>query len=344
VDLFRQIFDLQLITRPEARGIDMILDNNEEKHRQRVLQQLALKMGNLTTIEYPELLSSMQNFIRDLDYPESTSAKDFVEKLIHVSELVLKKDEFYEFAHNHFQSYLIALEVKRLKQENLLYENWQKNLWYEACIMYAALLTNPTNFVVYFYNQSNPKAQGLAERCYRELPVKKRQGLEFLERQRQTSLFTQLETYLKNGQWREADEETTRLMFLIAKREDEGWLDQESIEKFPCEELRTIDKLWVDYSKGKFGFSVQKKVWMACGGIPGEYDYDVYKKFADQVGWRRGDSWLSYKKLTFVMEASKHAHLPFFRAMLGRGRMRDGGVCFLAHRLVTCSLSQIEEF
>jgi hypothetical protein len=36
VDLFRRIFDLQLITRPQARGIDMILDNNEENHRQLV--------------------------------------------------------------------------------------------------------------------------------------------------------------------------------------------------------------------------------------------------------------------------------------------------------------------
>ena len=42
--------------------------------------------------------------------------------------------------------------------------------------MYATLLINPTDFIAYFYNQSNPKAQGLAERCYRELPVKKRRG------------------------------------------------------------------------------------------------------------------------------------------------------------------------
>jgi hypothetical protein len=325
VDLFRRIFDLQLITRPQARGIDMILDNNEENHRQRVLQQLALKMGNTTTIEYSELLSSIQNFIQELGYPESTSAKDFVERLIHVSELILKKDEYYEFAHNLFQSYLIALEIKRLKQENLLWENWEQNLWYETCIMYATLLTNPTDFIVYFYNQSNPKAQGLAERCYRELPVKKRRGLEFLEQRRQTSLFTQLETYLKNGQWREADEETARLMLLIAKREDEGWLDEESAENFPCEELRTIDKLWVDNSGSKFGFSVQKKVWLDCGGVPGEYDYDVYKKFADEVGWRRGGDWLSYDELTFLLDGSKHAHLPspWWRVV---GRTPGGGV------------------
>ena len=325
VDLFRRIFDLQLITRPQARGIDMILDNNEENYRQRVLQQLALKMGNTTTIEYSELLSSIQNFIQELGYPESTSAKDFVERLIHVSELILKKDEYYEFAHNFFQSYLIALEVKRLKQENLLKENWKQNLWYEACIMYATLLIDPTDFIVYFYNQSNPKAQGLAERCYRELPVKKRRGLEFLEQKRQTSLFTQLETYLKNGQWRKADEETARLMLLIAKREDEGWLDEESINNFPCEELRTIDKLWVDNSGGKFGFSVQKKVWLDCGGVPGEYDYDVYKKFADEVGWRRSGNWLSYDELTFSLEGSQHAYLPspWWRVV---GRTPGGGV------------------
>jgi hypothetical protein len=102
-------------------------------------------------------------------------------------------------------------------------------------------------------------------------------------------------------------------MLLIAKREDQGWLDQESIKKFPCEELRTIDKLWVDYSKGKFGFSVQKKVWIDCGGVPGEYDHDVYEKFADQVGWARSGSRLSYEELTFLLEGSKHAHLPLPR-------------------------------
>lgn len=204
--------------------------------------------------------------------------------------------------------------------------------------MYATLLIDPTNFIVYFYNQGNPKAQGLAERCYWELPVKKRRGLEFLGQKRQTSLFQQLETYLKNDQWREADEETTRLMLLIAKREDEGWLDRESIEKFPCPELRTLDKLWIDNSGGKFGFSVQKKVWLACGGVPGEYDWEVYKKFADQVGWRRSGDWLSYDELTFLLEGSKHAHLPFWRIHLPLVEAGEK-FSFLAQRLVTCNIS-----
>ena len=51
---------------------------------------------------------------------------------------------------------------------------------------------------------------------------------------------------------------------------------------------------------------------MACGGVPGEYDYDIYLKFADQVGWQRSGDWLSYDELTFLLNESKYAHLPFW--------------------------------
>ncbi len=33
-----------------------------------------------------------------------------------------------------------------------------------------------------------------------------------------------------------------------------------------CEDLRTIDQLWVKYSNGRFGFSVQKRIWHSIGG------------------------------------------------------------------------------
>ncbi|HYX15858.1 MAG TPA: GUN4 domain-containing protein [Nostoc sp.] len=45
-----------------------------------------------------------------------------------------------------------------------------------------------------------------------------------------------------------------------------GWLDYKSIENFPCTDLRTIDRLWVKYSNGHFCFSVQKRIWLECGG------------------------------------------------------------------------------
>lgn len=48
---------------------------------------------------------------------------------------------------------------------------------------------------------------------------------------------------LAAGNWKEADEETAKVILKVAKREKEGWLDTKSIDNFPCEDLRTIDQL-----------------------------------------------------------------------------------------------------
>ena len=69
--------------------------------------------------------------------------------------------------------------------------------------------------------------------------------------------YTQLWDLLAAQKWKKADEETARVMLQVANREEECWLDPESIDNFPCEDLQTIDRLWVHYSNGRFGFSVQ---------------------------------------------------------------------------------------
>ena len=75
-------------------------------------------------------------------------------------------------------------------------------------------------------------------------------------------------------------------MLKAANREKEGFLDSVSIEKFTCTDLRTIDQLWIKYSNGRFGFSVQKRIWESVGGKPGDIDYRLLKtKFGDRVGW-----------------------------------------------------------
>ena len=78
--------------------------------------------------------------------------------------------------------------------------------------------------------------------------------------------YRKLRDYLAQGKWWEADEETKRVMLAVGKREKEGWLDDEHIDNFPCEDLRTIDQLWVKYSDGRFGFSVQKRIYQNLGG------------------------------------------------------------------------------
>ncbi|MBD2592762.1 GUN4 domain-containing protein [Nostoc spongiaeforme FACHB-130] len=120
--------------------------------------------------------------------------------------------------------------------------------------------------------------------------------------------YRKLRDLLAAGKWKEADAETARVMLAVMKREKEGWLRVEDIDNFPCEDLRTIDQLWVKYSDGKFGFSVQKLIYQSLGGTR-NYDDKIWQAFGDKVGWQKGERWLYYNGLTFDITALK-AHLP----------------------------------
>ena len=99
-------------------------------------------------------------------------------------------------------------------------------------------------------------------------------------------------------------------MLKSANREKELHLDIDSCRNFPQEELRIIDQLWLKYSQNRFGFSVQKKIWVDNGGkLDENYDWDTYIKLADKVGWRKGGDWLNYHKFTFNTNALP-GHLP----------------------------------
>ncbi len=144
----------------------------------------------------------------------------------------------------------------------------------------------------------------------KEMVLKQYREVERLRQEQEDDLssekgvdYTQLRDLLKAGQWKEADWETLNVMLKVAGRVSEGWLDSQSIENFPCTDLRTIDLLWVKYSEGRFGFSVQKKIWQ-------EVNPD-HQAFGDRVGWRKRKGWftekewLYYNDLTFSLEAPK---------------------------------------
>ena len=123
-------------------------------------------------------------------------------------------------------------------------------------------------------------------------------------------IFQKLETLLKEEKWRDADVETWNLMLKLTKREQEGWLRVEDVKNFPRQELRKMDQLWVKYSNGKFGFSVQKQIWLDLGGkLDGEPDWYTFVKLSDRVGWRKNNEWLSYDNYTFSTNAPQ-GHLP----------------------------------
>jgi hypothetical protein len=124
-----------------------------------------------------------------------------------------------------------------------------------------------------------------------------------------------LRDLLKEGRWNEADRETFRILLIAANRETEGWLDSDSVENFPSKDLRTIDLLWVNASKGHFGFSVQKKIWEDCGS-PMSCN-ENWEKFCNRVGWRNNAKWVSYHELKFALESSPTGELPGYGVAMG---------------------------
>ncbi|NET26699.1 GUN4 domain-containing protein [Okeania sp. SIO1I7] len=150
-------------------------------------------------------------------------------------------------------------------------------------------------------------------------------------------LYQQLEKFLSQQKLKKADRKTYEIMLKLAKREDKS-LDIDSIENFPCSELRSIDKLWVKYSDGKYGFSVQKEIYQNM--IDNDALPEVWKTFSKEVGWwRENIGWVDYQDLFAGMSPRRKGIFP-------RWGDRDYGVGFggaslisyFAQRLLSCEI------
>ncbi|BBC22619.1 serine/threonine-protein kinase [Pseudanabaena sp. ABRG5-3] len=130
--------------------------------------------------------------------------------------------------------------------------------------------------------------------------------------------YRELEQLLKAKEWRKADEMTAKHMLKVANREQKGTLSSENIQDFPCEDLRTIDQLWMYYSGGKFGFSSQIQLWLKCGGKIGEHNEAAFKRFAKEVGWYSFWNWRSYLEFMNDTENAKNAAPASLPKLIGR--------------------------
>ncbi|MGA1625185.1 MAG: GUN4 domain-containing protein [Prochlorothrix sp.] len=162
------------------------------------------------------------------------------------------------------------------------------------------------------------------------VPLKSEKGVDY----------TRLRDLLKSGQWKEADLETGKLMERVLGTSSWYKIYKEKLLlKFPCADLKTIDQLWVRASQGRYGFSVQKEIYVKCGAKPdGNYPGDtIWYKFCNEVGWRVKNSWVSYGDLDWG-GTGVPGHLPGrfgVFVMVSSGGVRVGGcvvACLLSHR------------
>ncbi|MGD1702118.1 GUN4 domain-containing protein [Dapis sp. BLCC M229] len=66
-------------------------------------------------------------------------------------------------------------------------------------------------------------------------------------------------------EWKKADIETRSLILRASPEGKKGWLNRFDITNLPSSDLNTIEKLWLNYSNKRFGFSIEKHIWLSVG-------------------------------------------------------------------------------
>ncbi|MEL7351964.1 MAG: GUN4 domain-containing protein [Cyanobacteria bacterium P01_A01_bin.116] len=137
-----------------------------------------------------------------------------------------------------------------------------------------------------------------------------------------------LRNLLKAGDWEAADKETYEVMIRVIGKTSNNYFTRNELLSFPCKNLLTIDRLWIKYSKSRFGFSVRKKIYVECGAeLDGKYPGDkIWREFAARVGWYVGE----YPGLDTL--SSQKGHFPLRLKGTSRFAWRASGGCLLSHR------------
>jgi hypothetical protein len=87
------------------------------------------------------------------------------------------------------------------------------------------------------------------------------------------------------------------------------WVYFSEIDGFSATDLRTINTLWVVHSEGKFGFSVQRQIWLSVG--------KDWEAFWPKIKWKSGKTWTRYPG-EFIWDLSApRGHLPLSNQLRG---------------------------
>ncbi len=123
--------------------------------------------------------------------------------------------------------------------------------------------------------------------------------------------YTELQNLLIRGKYQEADVLTRVKLCELAgetaiKRK---WVYFTEVDKFPATDLETLDQLWYIYSEGKFGYRVQRQIWLSLG--------QDFEKLWAKINWKNGNKWTKYpQEFTWDLSAPL-GHLPLSNQLRG---------------------------
>ncbi|NJM18913.1 MAG: hypothetical protein HC907_09465 [Richelia sp. SM1_7_0] len=177
----------------------------------------------------------------------------------------------------------------------------------------------------------------------------------------QNHFLAELEYLLQAKNWQDADKKTRQIMLFDSHSEKQSFFYYPTIKNLSCAVLKKIDKSWLQNSKGHFGFSVQKKIWIDTGNRIGikledwnDRDRNSFSDFLYRVGWNNDNppkgyltslNWLWYKD--YMKLINKNPFDPSLRGGMPVVIQRDaeifdteieGGVFFYVQILNKCNI------
>lgn len=153
------------------------------------------------------------------------------------------------------------------------------------------------------YNSDAPKVKEFLLSYFPEgiVPLKSECGIDYNSLQQQLAI----------QDFQAADRLTLEKMCELAGSTavQRKWLYFTEVGNFPATDLQTINELWIVHSEGKFGFSVQREIWLGLS--------KNWENFWSKIGWKSGNSWTRYPNgFTWDISAPK-GHLPLSNQLRG---------------------------
>ncbi|CAJ1946514.1 unnamed protein product [Cylindrotheca closterium] len=133
-----------------------------------------------------------------------------------------------------------------------------------------------------------------------------------------------LATMLATGQLAEADQFTRDALIVIsgAKDKKRDFVYFTDVKNIPNTDLATIERLWNQFSGGKFGYSVQKKKFKQS-----KEDFEV---FCRKIGWTTQDGeverkkrWFGASEFIYDVKKAPEGHLPLTSALRGTSLIKN---------------------
>ncbi|MBD2314581.1 GUN4 N-terminal ARM-like repeat domain-containing protein [Desertifilum sp. FACHB-1129] len=158
--------------------------------------------------------------------------------------------------------------------------------------IYQALFASPSTEVQDFLQTHFPT--GL-------VPLTSERNIDYLPLQR----------LLAKQDFLESDRLTITLMCELAGRDaqERKWLYFTEVDRFPNSDLKTLDTLWFIHSEGKFGFSVQRELWLSLGRN--------WEKLWPKIGWKLDNQWTRYPNAFTWDLSAPRGHLPLSNQLRG---------------------------